>query len=233
MFPSENLIVVVGMHRSGTSFLAGSLEASGLNLGPVATHNAHNAKGNRELQALNDFHNRALHARGYAWDRPPSSALDFTPEEAEELLGLLSNLPKPLGLKDPRMVLFWPGYRRLFPEARWVGIFRHPFQVARSLKERNGFKKKKSLQLWSTYNRYLMEAYVQQPFPLLNFDWPEEQLIESVNTLAQGMGLQQGGAGAFFTRELKHSGKAWPAQWFYPRLMALHRQLSKWSGVFK
>jgi hypothetical protein len=227
------MIFIAGMHRSGTSFLAGSLEAAGLNLGPVATSNTHNAKGNRELQALNDFHNKALHARGYAWDRPPGQALDFTASEEAELHSILNALPQPWGIKDPRMILFWPGYRRLFPDAQWVGIFRQPFQVARSLKERNGFKRTKGLRLWTAYNRFLVEAYVQKPFPLLNFDWPESQLLSSVDALALQWQLKQGGGEAFYTPELRHAGSPWAVQLIYPRLMALYRQLTKWSGLFK
>jgi len=43
-----NPLIILGMHRSGTSALAGSLEGAGLNLGPVSTHEVDNAKGNRE-----------------------------------------------------------------------------------------------------------------------------------------------------------------------------------------
>ena len=42
------VVAVLGMHRSGTSALAGSLEQHGLFLGRVSTSNPHNPKGNRE-----------------------------------------------------------------------------------------------------------------------------------------------------------------------------------------
>ena len=41
-------IAILGMHRSGTSCLAGSLQEAGIYLGDVVTSAAHNQKGNRE-----------------------------------------------------------------------------------------------------------------------------------------------------------------------------------------
>ena len=45
-------IVILGMHRSGTSCLAGCLEELGLHLGTVITSAPHNKKGNRENPEL-------------------------------------------------------------------------------------------------------------------------------------------------------------------------------------
>ena len=42
------VVLVLGMHRSGTSCLAGSLQQAGLELGDVFTSNPFNKKGNRE-----------------------------------------------------------------------------------------------------------------------------------------------------------------------------------------
>lgn len=43
-----NAALVLGMHRSGTRSLAGSLQERGLRLGKVFTSNPYNRKGNRE-----------------------------------------------------------------------------------------------------------------------------------------------------------------------------------------
>ena len=43
------LIAVLGMHRSGTSYLAGSLQEAGLILGDCHTWNKHNEKGKGQL----------------------------------------------------------------------------------------------------------------------------------------------------------------------------------------
>ena len=56
------LIAVLGMHRSGTSYLAGSLQEAGLILGDCHTWNKHNEKGNRENQKFVDLHDAILEA---------------------------------------------------------------------------------------------------------------------------------------------------------------------------
>ena len=58
---TENLILaVLGMHRSGTSALIGSLQAAGLHLGKHNTWNAHNLKGNRENNDIVQLHEELL-----------------------------------------------------------------------------------------------------------------------------------------------------------------------------
>ena len=65
------VVSIVGMHRSGTSCLAGTLEEAGLHLGNVITEAPHNAKGNRENRSIMDLHEELLVHSGGSWDRPP------------------------------------------------------------------------------------------------------------------------------------------------------------------
>ena len=41
-------VIILGMHRSGTSCLTGCLKEYGLHLGDVSESNKHNKKGNQE-----------------------------------------------------------------------------------------------------------------------------------------------------------------------------------------
>ena len=70
MAPSP--ILILGMHRSGTSCLAGSLQQRGLFLGEVYEARPHNRKGNRENQRIMDLNNAVLATSDGAWDRPPA-----------------------------------------------------------------------------------------------------------------------------------------------------------------
>lgn len=68
--PNSCVVMVLGMHRSGTSCLTGLLQQTGLELGDVVTEAPHNKKGNREnldIMRLND--DVLAHSRG-SWDRP-------------------------------------------------------------------------------------------------------------------------------------------------------------------
>ena len=67
----RRVIAILGMHRSGTSCLTGSLQNAGLFLGEHHTWNKHNRRGNRENQNIVDLHDAILEANGGTWDSPP------------------------------------------------------------------------------------------------------------------------------------------------------------------
>src|SRR6266496_447596 len=64
------VVSVLGMHRSGTSWLGGSLQEMGLALGNVNMRAIHNAKGNRENQQIRQLHEAVLNANGGDWRHP-------------------------------------------------------------------------------------------------------------------------------------------------------------------
>ena len=68
----KGIVAVLGMHRSGTSAIAGMLADHGVELGPVSQQNRFNPRGNREIRELNRLHDRILERSGGAWWDPPS-----------------------------------------------------------------------------------------------------------------------------------------------------------------
>lgn len=199
-------IMVVGMHRSGTSFLTGSLQQAGLELGKHSAWNPHNLKGNRENQDIVAFHDEVLAARGCAWDNPPPTQIIWTVEErrrAEALMDGYRDVPR-WGFKDPRALLMVEGWQQLLPELRFVGIFRHPTAVAQSLAARGGMSEVQALALWQAYNLRLLRLYQQAAFPLLCFDEDEAQLHEKLDAVLLETGLEPLLGERFFSAELKH-----------------------------
>jgi len=199
-------VMVVGMHRSGTSFLTGSLQTAGLELGNHSAWNPHNLRGNRENQDIVAFHDRLLAARGFAWDRPPPERVSWTEEEFAEARAIIASYANvPLwGFKDPRALLCVHGWRTLLPELRFVGIFRHPLAVARSLAARGGMPQEQALFLWEHYNRRLLALHDETRFPLLCFDEPEAALHQRLNRVLRTLGLQPLGDERFWSEELRH-----------------------------
>ncbi|WP_448683644.1 sulfotransferase family protein [Pseudomonas nicosulfuronedens] len=205
--PAEDLILmVVGMHRSGTSFLTGSLQGAGLELGKHSTWNPHNLKGNRENGDIVAFHDALLAARGHAWDNPPSVMPVWTQAEyaaARELIKDYDGV-KRWGFKDPRALLAVTGWQELIPQLRFVGIFRHPSAVADSLQARGGMPREQALGLWKAYNSRLLELHGRVKFPVLCFDQDEENLHRQLDNVMRRFGLQPPAAERFFSSELKH-----------------------------
>jgi len=148
-------VIVIGMHRSGTSLLCRLLEQLGLFVGRDTEHNSESLF----FQAINRW---LLHQAGGRWDNPdPIDALldsrelsDLAAEDMQQRLhspearmylgmggylrhrGIDSSLPFAWGWKDPRNTYTLPLWLRLFPDARVIYIERHGVDVAASLRAR-------------------------------------------------------------------------------------------------
>jgi hypothetical protein len=203
----QRVVAVLGMHRSGTSCLTGTLQEAGLSLGDCHTWNKHNEKGNRENQRFVDLHDAILGANGGAWDKPPVKITwsDKHIALAMELLADHAGEPN-FGFKDPRALLVLDGWKKLFPAIEFVGIYRHPNAVAKSLEKRSSKTREESLRLWYAYNRILFQEYKKKPFPILNFDDEEAVLDEKIFRVADQMGLvHDSEEEKFYTADLKHN----------------------------
>lgn len=161
MIHTQNVICVVGMHRSGTSMVTHLLHHSGLHLGPpdriLGPHES-NPKGHFENLDFIDVNADLLNHFGGSWDAPPlleegweeDPSLGPILDKAETLLKAFAEEPV-WGWKDPRTTLFLPFWKSLLPDMRLVVCIRNPIEVAKSLEARNGMDIQKGLSLWEHY----------------------------------------------------------------------------------
>lgn len=209
--PRARGVVVLGMHRSGTSCLAGSLQEHGLRLGEVHVRDPYNRKGNRENDRIVALNNAVLAHSGGAWDAPPA-AIRWCREherERDEILMEFEAEAGPWGFKDPRVTLTLPFWQEaIVGRADFVGAFRHPAQVVRSLcaRGRMSLQPAQAAQLWTHYNERLLALVRSSPFPLVPFDLPSGEYRQRVDAIAAGLRLPGRPAGAaerFFDEELR------------------------------
>lgn len=209
---SMRVILIVGMHRSGTSCLAGSLQQRGLHLGDVQERNPHNLKGNRESRRIMHLNDAVLTHAGGSWKQLPA-AVTWTREHAAERDAVISTLSAESatgcwGFKDPRTLAtlpFW--YDGIASSVTAVGSFRHPAQVARSLHARGKMPYEEGCELWRSYNERLLREFRRKPFPLVCFDLAEPDYLEALDRVAEALALTQtapGGEHVFFERGLRH-----------------------------
>ena len=227
---TDRLICVLGMHRSGTSCVTGSLQQAGLFLGDCQTWNPHNIKGNREHQAFVDLNDAVLASNDGAWDNPPKKSV-WLPEQLQQAQALLEENfgGPPLGFKDPRSLLVLDGWKQVFPKIEFVGVVRHPNAVAQSLQNRSDMPSSRALALWYDYNRALLLEYRKKAFPILCFDEDENIFHHKLDQLVSEFGLNSGPAGKrFYDEKLRTSnsseqqlGKAlpWKVKRLYKRLL--------------
>lgn len=154
-------VVVLGMHRSGTSALAGVLARLGCALPEqVMPANEFNPKGFYESIGAYNLNDALLRLEGSAWSDWRTLALDWLETEVgrrELARGALmleeEFAAEPLFvLKDPRICRLLPYWTRLFAQTGiapfYIHTHRSPMEVARSLERREGWPLEAGLLLW-------------------------------------------------------------------------------------
>ncbi|MDD2723657.1 MAG: hypothetical protein PHH59_06505 [Methylovulum sp.] len=187
-------VCVVGMHRSGTSCLTGIMQRFGVELGAVFTENPHNKRGNRENAEVMELNDEVLAYNGGAWNQPVE-VKHWTEAHRQQRQAVINRIKSEAqgfwGFKDPRTLLtlpFWlePGFT-----PRYIGTFRHPLRVMASLNARNSIPVDEGIHLWFEYNERLLALWTAQPFPLIDFDLPDDLYISMVtNGLIHVLGPQ-------------------------------------------
>lgn len=219
---------ILGMHRSGTSSLTGSLEEEArLYLGEVVTEAPYNLKGNREHLRIRELHEQVLSANGGSWDRPPEE-VTWSAEHRARRDAMIAGYPQgvPWGFKDPRTLLTLAGWSEVLPAMRCGGTFRHPLAVAASLGARDGFAVERSLALWAHYNRLLLRYHRELDLvDVVSFDLPREPYLERLAAIAAALGLAPPAGGfTFFESALRKAAAPADAELPAP-IASIYRQL--------
>jgi hypothetical protein len=208
---SPRVIAILGMHRSGTSLLAGTLQECGLDLGDVNTVAPANEKGNRESWLLTALHEDLLRAAGGGWDRPPGRPVAWGPlHRSIRDLYVATFAGSPIwGFKDPRSLFCMDGWLEALPGLEAVGVFRHPVEVMRSLVHRTParFTNEKALNVWMAYNRRLLDWQEMTGCPLLEYGDDRGAFNERAAAVAARLRLPRTPVAAeltFFEPDLRH-----------------------------
>jgi len=223
------MLAVAGMHRSGTSVIAGMLEEQGVFLGEVNVRNRYNPKGNRENQHIVDLHNDILRHNHSSWRRPPLHAPLYTDDHHRRRDALLADYDRwPCAFKDPRLLVltdFWQDV-----DLRLIGVIRNPLSVARSLQSRNAaIPTAECLDLWCTYNRRLFQLHQQREFPVVNFE-ERDRLGEQVRAALHFYGLTTAGKFGFYEDQIvRHDETDWLVDMHRPDILALWQSLRERS----
>jgi hypothetical protein len=171
-------VIVLGMHRSGTSVVGGLLSKMGLNTGgPLIGAAEDNAKGFFEridmvMQNDNLMRSQRIDyaTNTYSYDHMTGLQEIMNKRDASQdparwfgegrraLAFLNDEGSYPWMLKDPRLCITlrsWLPLLKFNPAVLF--IFRHPLDVALSLHHREGFRIGKGLRMWYVYNRRALQ----------------------------------------------------------------------------
>lgn len=173
-------LMILGMHRSGTSAVAEVVDRLGLDIGPgtpFETGNA-NARGLYEWRETVDFNDEWLAKFDSAWWAPPRlTDSDWRELDLRELAASRRALPYFTGdvrnwyVKDPRLSLLVPLWDRLLLQrSPAVVVVRSPVASAASLRLRSGYHTARSLALWTEYYRAILAALEDRATLVVDYD---------------------------------------------------------------
>ncbi|MEO1406987.1 MAG: hypothetical protein AAFV54_10925, partial [Pseudomonadota bacterium] len=187
-------LLVLGMHRSGSSALTRSLSLLGYALPKnLIKDNSTNLRGHWECQPIARLNDSYLAEAGLTWSDWSEGRLNriseaFRQNFLEDLRRhLASEFPTPIApvIKEPRIGRLAETYKDFFAEndvsVRFIVTFRHPHEVASSLDRRNGIGRVDSALLWL---RYVVDSIAATKGEKCAFVAYDKFLEDPINTLS-------------------------------------------------
>ena len=157
-------IVVLGMHRGGTSLVGDVIHRWGAYAGQeskLLRADENNQQGYWEYIPLINFNDNLLNSIGCTWLVPPGNEAEETlaaraseaayKKPAEQLVMEMQAGGRYWFWKDPRLTVLLPFWKRMWDEAIYVISVRHPLEIAMSLRKRDHAPLSASLLIWQQY----------------------------------------------------------------------------------
>ncbi|EON93898.1 hypothetical protein MARLIPOL_01175 [Marinobacter lipolyticus SM19] len=169
-----NIVLVVGMHRSGTSAVCSAIHNSGYEFGSNLIAAApDNPKGfweDRELVAMHDEFLGSEH--GWMNIAPVRPDVVDQSKLREWLDKFQGEYGERIAFKDPRLCRFLNVWGEVLDSPKAVFVVRQPFGVAKSLERRNSMAQSQALVLWYVYNYEALRALVDSgiDFHVIDYD---------------------------------------------------------------
>jgi hypothetical protein len=194
----KHIVVILGMHRSGTSALTRVLNLMGMDLGrDLVPAERDNPKGFWEDARIVAIHERFLQDTGRSSSDPRVfSEQDWTGRAADAaqsaLLQVLSSYRQEAniwGVKDPRHCRLLPLWAPLYPQIgrspHFLLTVRNPLEVAGSLEKRDHFPFRRGMLLWLIHNLEALVLTQGSERVIISFDQllsAPEQVIDKIRS---------------------------------------------------
>ncbi len=219
----KTIIIVVGMHRSGTSVISRSLSVLNIPLGNnLMTADDSNPKGYYEDMDIYELNERLLWHIGQLWDTSEplpidvhSSLYEKFGSEAIELIKTKMINTDIFSFKDPRNSIFLPFWKKVIEtlniQIKYIFVFRNPLSVIDSLFKRDEFTREKSLRLWLKYNLLGLSGIDKDNSIFVDYDAALMNLPNHISRLSKFLDMQVDQADKdkfiheFIDKNLRHS----------------------------
>ena len=170
----STVLIITGMHRSGTSLTASLFQSVGVNIGENLVGPEYgNIKGHFENIEFVQLHKGILQSQGLD-DLGTNLEIKDIPvkkihlKSAKRLIKKNQENHKIWGWKDPRTTLFLNFWLNLLPDAKFIFVYRSPWEVVDSLYRRSTDEKlleqpEIAVKMWLNYNQRILDFYQQIP----------------------------------------------------------------------
>jgi hypothetical protein len=198
--PSSRAVLVLGMHRSGTSALARGMQMLGVYLGnDFISPKPDNPTGYWEDRHIYEINERLLAIFGLKWEEV--ALIDDARWDAPEVEGLRTEavaylksqfVSHPLwGFKDPRTIRLLPFWRSalrsLEVDECYLLVIRNPRSVADSLIRRHGMDAVTAHLLWLVYVVPNLSMIANRPFMVADYDLVMADPRRELQRIANGL----------------------------------------------
>ncbi|MCL2935993.1 MAG: glycosyltransferase [Trichodesmium sp. MAG_R02] len=195
------VLIITGIHRSGTSLTASLFQSVGVNIGEKLVGPEYgNIRGHFEDIEFVELHKRILQSQhiDVLGSNVETKEITVKKQQLKIAKKLIKNRQeeneksnKIWGWKDPRSTLFLNFWLQLLPDAKFVFVYRSPWEVVDSLYRRNTDEKlleqpEKAVKMWLNYNQRILDFYQQFSGKCLigkvdNIGKNPESFIQAVN----------------------------------------------------
>lgn len=239
---SKKCILIAGMHRSGTSAVAGLLNALGVDFGKrIKGASKNNQRGFFENISVIKLNQKIIESNGGDWNNiVPLVWKDVVKKFEADALRIIADEfgdKELIAIKDPRFCLlapFWaPILKKLQYDVVYIIPFRHPYSVGESLQKRDGMDVELAVKLWKLYNKSILEFTAKQNRILINYDNFIENTKQYIDKLAKQFDLSVSGeAKEFVTNSLRHHSSSTDDSYtdFYNTLCKMEKQMYNAAG---
>lgn len=193
------IVVVLGMHRSGTSLISGLLHNMGIDMGDNFKAGIENLKGYFEDRDFLKLNCKVLKEAGGSWRFPPDEKQlqKIINGHINEFKNLIEKKrKKKWGWKEPRTVLTIDGYMNFLPErkTKFIIVYRNPITVAKSLsrKKKHSVEIIDGLKLTNFYNRKIdlfIEKYKNYDKLFLEYESLLKDKVSGINMISEFVGV--------------------------------------------
>lgn len=199
---SSRAVIVLGMHRSGTSALARGLQMLGVYLGnDFLSPQPDNPTGYWEDRSIFEINERLLAVFGLKWEHV--ALIDDAQWHDQGVESLLAEAVQYLrthfvsnslwGFKDPRTIRLLPFWRsvlqRLEVDERYLVVIRNPRSVASSLMRRQGMDALTAHLLWLVYVVPNLSLIADRPFIVADYDLVMSDPRRELERIAHGLDI--------------------------------------------